>query len=64
MVADKNEEKAEEIVGRSRTVMSDAHDFFAAFGIADLEAVLEGMRRCLKRCLPIIWPNSKGIALT
>ncbi len=49
MVADKNEEKAEEIVGRSRTVMSDAHDFFAAFGIADLEAVLERLRRCLRR---------------
>lgn len=44
-----DEEKAEEIVGRSRAVMSSAHDFFVAFGIADLEAVLERMRRCLRR---------------
>jgi len=44
-----DEEKAEEIIGRSRTVMSAAHDFFAAFGIVDLEAVLERMGRCLKR---------------
>jgi hypothetical protein len=29
--------------------MSAAHDFFAAFGIVDLEAVLERMGRCLKR---------------
>ncbi len=32
MVADKNEEKAEEIIGRSSIVMSAAHDFFATFG--------------------------------
>jgi HEPN domain-containing protein len=44
-----DEEKAREIIGKSRTVLIAAYSFFATFAIDDLKDVLERIRLCLKR---------------
>jgi len=44
-----DEEKAREIMGRSKTVLAAALGFFATLGAEELDGVLEGIERCLKR---------------
>jgi HEPN domain-containing protein len=42
-------EKAEEIMGRSETVLRASREFFATIGAKELDGVLETIERCLKR---------------
>jgi len=44
-----DEEKAREIMGKSRTVLIAAYSFFATFAMDDLKDILERIRLCLKR---------------
>ena len=44
-----DEEKASEIMSRSKTILAAAHDFYSTLGAKDLESVLGMMDLCLKR---------------
>jgi HEPN domain-containing protein len=44
-----DEEKASEIIGRSKTILAAAHGFYSTLGAGDLESVLGKMDLCLKR---------------
>ena len=48
-VASLTEEKAREIIGRSKTVLAAAHSYFLTLDAEELQGVLETMERCSRR---------------
>lgn len=44
-----DEEKAREIIGRSKTVLVAVHSFFSTLGIEELKGVLKELERCSRR---------------